>query len=195
MVLPLSNWIFYHDVDDIFWPQPTRSLKLGHVTGQGSMSPTWVGRVSDPGKMAFIISIKLWYYGCIFDCVFKIKVKNKQIKNMNNRIRYGNCFLSVLEGNLQWNCWIVKKIDYLRGSTVEFKLNFEKAVETKSESVWWWQISSKTRVFRTRLFIHCKSFVFSKYHLIKTFLLIFISFPRMIIAILLPILIKCTVRI
>ena len=31
---------FYHDVDEIFWPQPIRSLKFGHVTCQGSMSPT-----------------------------------------------------------------------------------------------------------------------------------------------------------
>ena len=30
------------------------------VTGQGSMSPTWEGRVSDPGKMDFIKSIKPW---------------------------------------------------------------------------------------------------------------------------------------
>ena len=45
--------LFYHDVGEIFWPQPIRSLKLGHVTGQGSMSPTWVGRVSDPGKYSF----------------------------------------------------------------------------------------------------------------------------------------------
>ena len=57
----LIMWcVFYHDVDEIFWPQPMRSLKLGHVTGQGSMSPTWVGRVSDPGKMAFIKSVKTW---------------------------------------------------------------------------------------------------------------------------------------
>ena len=49
---PVAPWIviFYHDVGEIFWPQPIRSLKLGHVTGQGSMSPTWVGRVSDLGK-------------------------------------------------------------------------------------------------------------------------------------------------
>ena len=52
--------IFYNDVGEIFWPQPNRSLKLGHVTGQGSMSPTWVGRVSDLGKMAVIKSVKTW---------------------------------------------------------------------------------------------------------------------------------------
>ena len=45
--------IFYHDFDEIFWPQPIRSLKLGHVTGRGCMSPTWVGRVSDLGKNGF----------------------------------------------------------------------------------------------------------------------------------------------
>ena len=37
-------------------------------------------------------------------------------------------------------------IDYLKGSIVKFKLNFEKALENKCESVWWWQISSKTLV-------------------------------------------------
>ena len=44
--------IFYHDVDGICWPQPIRSLKLGHVTGQGSMSTTWMGLVHD-GKNRF----------------------------------------------------------------------------------------------------------------------------------------------
>ena len=37
-------------------------------------------------------------------------------------------------------------IDYLKGSIVKFKLNFEKALENKCESVWWWPISSKTSV-------------------------------------------------
>ena len=37
-------------------------------------------------------------------------------------------------------------IDYLKGSIVKFKLNFEKAEENKCESVWWLQISSKTLV-------------------------------------------------
>ena len=37
-------------------------------------------------------------------------------------------------------------IDYLKGSIVKFKLNFEKALENKHESIWWWQISSKTLV-------------------------------------------------
>ena len=51
-------------------------------------------------------------------------------------------FIYVLEGNLQWNSWIFKMIGYLKGSIV----NFEKALENKWESVWWWQISSKTLV-------------------------------------------------
>ena len=55
-------------------------------------------------------------------------------------------FINVLEGNLQWNSWFFRKIDYLKGSIVKFKLNFEKASENKCESVWWWQISSKTLV-------------------------------------------------
>ena len=37
-------------------------------------------------------------------------------------------------------------IDDLKGSIVNFKLNFEKALENKCESVWWWQISSKILV-------------------------------------------------
>ena len=102
-------------------------------------------------------------------------------------------FIYVPEGNLQW---IFKMIDYLKGSIVKFKLNLEKAVENKCESVWWWQyIMSNTGVFRMRQFMPCKSFEFSKYHLVKTFWLISICFPRMTMAILLPILIKCTVKI
>ena len=37
-------------------------------------------------------------------------------------------------------------VDYLKCSIVKFKLNFEKALENKRESIWWWQISSKTLV-------------------------------------------------
>ena len=55
-------------------------------------------------------------------------------------------FIYVLERNLQWNSWFFKMIDYLKGSIVKFKLNFEKALENRRESVWWWQISSKTLV-------------------------------------------------
>ena len=49
---------FYHDVDGICWHQPTISLELGHVTGQGSMPPICVNRVSEPGKITFIKSVK-----------------------------------------------------------------------------------------------------------------------------------------
>ena len=47
----------------------------------------------------------------------------------------------VLEGNLQLNCWICKMIDYLKGSIVKFKHNFEKALENKCKSIWWWQMN------------------------------------------------------
>ena len=47
------EYIFYHDVGEIWWPQPIRLLKMGHVTGQGSTTTTWVGRVSDLGKSSF----------------------------------------------------------------------------------------------------------------------------------------------
>ena len=32
--------VCYHDVNEICWTQPIRSLKLGHVSGQWSMLPT-----------------------------------------------------------------------------------------------------------------------------------------------------------
>ena len=41
-------------------------------------------------------------------------------------------FIYFLEGNLQWSCWICKMIDYLKGSIVEFKLNFESVLETNA---------------------------------------------------------------
>ena len=44
-------------------------------------------------------------------------------------------FIYVLEGNLQWNSWICNMIDYLKGSIVKFKLNFENALESKRESI------------------------------------------------------------
>ena len=53
--------------------------------------------------------------------------------------------MNVLEGNLQWNSWICKMIDNLKGSIVKFQLKFEKALENKRESKWW-QISSETLV-------------------------------------------------
>ena len=55
-------------------------------------------------------------------------------------------FIYVLEGNLPWNSWIFKMIDDLKSSIVMFRLNFEKALENKRESIEWWQISSKTLV-------------------------------------------------
>ena len=72
----------------------------------------------------------------------KSKWKKYQIKNMNNWI-WWLLFIYVLEGNLQWNSLIFKMIDYLKGSIVKFKLNFEKVLQNKWESVWWWQISRK----------------------------------------------------
>ena len=50
-------------------------------------------------------------------------------------------FIYVLENNRQWNSWIYKMIDYLKGSIFKFKLNVENASVNKLESIWW-QISS-----------------------------------------------------
>ena len=44
-------------------------------------------------------------------------------------------FIYVLEGNYQWNSWIFKIIDYLKGSIVKFKLNFENSLEKKLKSI------------------------------------------------------------
>ena len=63
--------VFYHAIVEIFWPQPIRSLKLSHVTGQGFMTPTWVGQLSDPGKN----SVRKWIMLLYIDYIFKIKVK------------------------------------------------------------------------------------------------------------------------
>ena len=46
----IHSYVLYHNLDEICWPEPIRSLRLGHVTCQGSMPPTWVGRVSVLGK-------------------------------------------------------------------------------------------------------------------------------------------------
>ena len=51
-------------------------------------------------------------------------------------------FIYILEGNLQRNSWICKIIDYLKGSIVQFKINFENALENKLESIWLSKISS-----------------------------------------------------
>ena len=37
-------------------------------------------------------------------------------------------------------------IEYLKGSIVKFKLNFENALENKLELIWWMQISNKILV-------------------------------------------------
>ena len=81
------NRLFYHDVDETFWPQPIILLKLGHVTGQGSMSLTWVGRVSDLGKNGFHKKFKnLENIAVYLIASLKSKWKNKQMKNMNGWI-------------------------------------------------------------------------------------------------------------
>ena len=56
-------------------------------------------------------------------------------------------FIYVLDVNLQMSSWICNMIDYLKGSIVKLKLNFENALESKRESIRWWQISSKTMVY------------------------------------------------
>ena len=43
--------------------------------------------------------------------------------------------INALEGNLQWNTWVCKMTDYLKGSIVKCKLIFENALENKHESI------------------------------------------------------------
>ena len=87
MLLYCLCYLFYHDVGEIFWPQPIRCLKLGHETGQGSMSPTWVGWVSDLGKNGFHKKCKNLHNITVhLIASLQSKWKNKQIKHMNNWI-------------------------------------------------------------------------------------------------------------
>ena len=44
----------------------------------------------------------------------KSKWKNKQIKQMNSWIWLLFVCIYVLDGNLQWNCWICEMNDYLK---------------------------------------------------------------------------------
>ena len=131
-------FLFSHDTGEIFWPRPIRSLTLGHVTGQASMSPTSVGWVSDPGKNSFHKKCKHLDNIAVYlttSLKSKWKINNKKYDELAMII-----FIDVLEGNLQWNSWIFKMTDYLKVSIIKFQLNFEKALENKRESIWRWQI-------------------------------------------------------
>ena len=81
-VISILLWCWWN-----FLTQPIRSLKLGHVTGQGSMSPNWVGWVSHLGKNDFHQNNKnLDNIAVYLIASLKLKWENKQIKNMNNWI-------------------------------------------------------------------------------------------------------------
>ena len=46
------NYLCYHDFDVMYFPQPIRVLKLGHVLGQRALS--------SPGKIALTKSVNIW---------------------------------------------------------------------------------------------------------------------------------------
>ena len=89
-------------------------------------------------------------------------------------------------------------IGYLKGSIVKSEFNFEKASENKRESIWWWQISSKTLVclewgnLTIVNNLYFQNIILSKHF---DYPVILICFQGGIMDILLPILIKCTVGI
>ena len=61
-----------------------------------------------------------------------------QVKDPCLRPGWDDCliivfFIYVIESNRQWNSWILKMTDYLKGSIVKLKLNFENALENKHE--------------------------------------------------------------
>ena len=69
-------------------------------------------------------------------------------------------------------------IDYLKGSIVKFILNFENALDNKRESIWWWQISSKTLVcleWGNLTIVHNSFFKISSY---QNILINFDLFPK-----------------
>ena len=67
-------------------------------------------------------------------------------------------------------------IDYLKGSIIKLKLHFEKSFRKQMRiSMMMPNMKKNTRVFRMRQFIHCNSYVVSKYHLI---LINFDLFPK-----------------
>ena len=87
--------------------------------------PGWDGCLTRE-KTAFIKSIKNLDNNAVYLIAsLKSKWKNKQKIWITG---YVIVFIYVLEGNLEWNSWIFKMIDYLKGSIVKFNLNFEKAL-------------------------------------------------------------------
>ena len=81
-------------------------------------------------------------------------------------------------------------IDYLKGSIVKIKLNFEKVSENKRESTWWWQISSKTVVCLEWGNLTIVNNLYFQSIILLHILINFVLFPKMIMDIFLPILIK-----
>ena len=90
-------------------------------------------------KIAFIKSVKtiiLLYIYIAVHLITSLKSKWKISKWKIWIAVYDTCFFYQFSGgNLLWNSWICKMIDYLKGSIVKFNLNFENALENKCESI------------------------------------------------------------
>ena len=88
--------IFYHDFDEICWPQSIRSLKLGHVTAKGSMSLTWVGRVFGLRKLYFTKVSKTLDNVAVY-LIKSLKSVSEWKKITNKNKNSWICFLSTFQ--------------------------------------------------------------------------------------------------
>ena len=121
----IISWCWWH-----FLTSANQIAQIGSCDRSRIHVPDLGGTGVWPGKNGFHNQYKnLDNIAVYLIASLKSKWKNKQMKIWITGC--DNCFffIYVLEGNLQWNSWIFKMIDYLKGSIVKFKLNFEKALE------------------------------------------------------------------
>ena len=189
-VLLLCNYLFYHDVNRIWFADLIQLLKLGHVTGQGSIASTWVGWVYDPGKKAFIKGVKMCNIAvCLITCL-KSKWKKKHKENITMP-GHDKCSCLCYRGNLQSNSWCCQMIIW---KVMLLSLNPDFTIFNKQPWVMiMMKISSKILVCLQWGIWTCANNLICifKYHVIKTFRLILISFQTITMDVLLRILMKC----
>ena len=81
-----------------------------------------------PGKNSFHQNCKHFDNIAVY-LIISLKSKWKRSQWKIWMPGYDTFFYQFQKGNLQWNSWICKMIDYLKGSIVKFHLNLENALE------------------------------------------------------------------